>query len=247
MLLPLLAALLVAHADDVSTTTTPANTTTPIDVGLRFKSMSLPLGLLSAWVFDEADHPLPAIGATSFGAEFTIEQPTTHWTFYLERFNFHIADGYWDDVEAPPDHTDGDWLEPSSGFGLVAFGANTGQEWALTKKTKEVWLGIGVDGGLGLGIKTGHITQWYSGSDLISDPVADSTCGADEVAYDRATATAEHDQPCGDDGEVKLIPVLPLLDFNLSLSVHIADHAYVRLEGGLHDMPYYGGAIGAHF
>lgn len=234
MILPLLFAALS------STAQAGAN---PMEVGLRGRYMTMPASILNPWLFPDAGEPgsdRPKTAAWAAGAEFTLANPATQWTFYLERIQFLMGDGFWDDVEDPADHLDGYWIEPTGAFGMIALGANAGKEVRITNEDKKVWLGFVVNGGLGLGITTGNLVHWRAGDSLISDPVADATCLPDSPAYDR------HDD-CGDDGNLNLPPVLPLLDLNLGLKLNFAEHGYVRLEGSFHDMFAFGGAAGGRF
>ncbi len=231
-LLPLISALSVspvANAADV-----------PMQVGARGRYMSIPGSFLNPYLFDRDVAPRPKIRAYAAGLEYTLANPTTQWTFYAERISFMVDEGYWDDVEEPADHIDGEWIVPSQGFGLVAVGANAGKDIPITDTEKDVWVDFHVSGGLGLGIVTGDLTRWRAGDNYTEDPVIDVECLPDDPAYVRKDS-------CANDGTVKAPPVVPLLDLNLGFQFHFTENVYLRIEGGLHDMVYGGGALGGRF
>lgn len=230
-MLPLLTALALSPAAEAAEN--------PMQAGLRGRYMTLPGGFLDPYLFNDTGDR-PDVRAWAGGAEFTLANPSTQWTFYVERVTFLIDDGYWDDVEEPADHYDGQWIAPSNAFGLIAVGANAGKDIPMTDDTKDVWLDFSVSGGLGVGAVTGKLTRWRAGDNYTSDPVTDVTCLPDSMATDRKDS-------CGDDGEVSLPPVVPLVDLNLGFQVHFTENVYLRLEGGLHDMLFAGGALGGRW
>ena len=231
MIAAVLALSLTAHAQEKG----------PMEVGVRGRWLTLPDSFLNAWVYPEsAGFQRPHIGGWAAGAEYNLHTPGARWTFYGELYRFTMQAGYWDDVEDDDLHDDGNWLDPDTALGMVAIGANVGQEIPITSDESNVWLGFDISGGLGIGLRTGNITKWYGGSNLIEDPVVDETCLPDSSAYDRKDS-------CDPDGFIKVPPVLPLLDFNLGLKIHMGEHAWLRLEGGLHDLFYAGGAAGGRF
>lgn len=212
----------------------------PMQAGLRARTMSIPGAFLDPYLFNESNAPRPTVRALAWGGEFTLANPATQWIFYVERIQLQVEEGYWDDVEEPADHFDGQWIDPSDGFGLVALGANAGKDIPITDDTKDVWLDFHISGGLGLGIPTGELVRWRAGVNYTSDPVTDETCLPDEMASVRKDT-------CGNDGTVNLPPVVPLLDFNLGFQTHFGENVYLRLEGGLHSMIYGGAALGGRF
>lgn len=212
----------------------------PMQAGLRARYMTIPDGFVDPYIYDEPGAERPEIRAWAAGLEYTLANPTTQWIFYAERIVFLVDDGYWDDVEEPPDHIDGQWIAPSDAFGLVAVGANAGKDVPLTDDTKDVWVDFHVSGGLGLGVPTGELTRWRAGDNYTDDPVLDAECRPDDMA------TVRKDE-CGNDGTVNLPPVVPLVDLNLGFQFHFTENVYLRLEGGLHDMLYGGGALGGRF
>ena len=215
---------------------------TPMEAGLRGRYLTLPDAWMNPWLVEESPSGFarPQVNAWITGAEFTLNNPDARWTFYLERTGLRIDEGYWDDVDEPADPNDGHWVKPEGLLGLVTLGANVGQQWAITDKEKDVWLGFVLNGGLGAGILTGKLTRWTAGANLSSDPVLDEDCLPNSTADLRYTE-------CGDDGEEPIPPVLPLIDLNLGFNLNITEHAYFRIEGGLHTFVYGGIAAGGRF
>ena len=62
----------------------------------------------------------------------------------------------------------------------------------------------------------------------------------DAAAYDRYVE-------CPADSVTRVPGVLPVLDLQASVKVNFGERAHVRLEGGLHNLLYVGGAVGASF
>ena len=98
--------------------------------------------------------------------------------------------------------------------------------------------------GIGVAIKTGNLTEWEPGEPdgTANADNADQACGPDSPAYERALELG-----CANDGPVRIPPVLPILDVNLGVRFNINDHAGIRLEGGVHDLPYAGASVGITF
>jgi hypothetical protein len=147
-----------------------------------------------------------------------------------------VKEGYWDDVEDPPNPYDGSWLKPER-LGMVLLGADGAYEVHANK-----WWSWLFGGGLGIGIVTGQMTEWEPGETDGSNEHdnLDADCGTTEPAYERATH-------CGDDGPMKFPSVLPVIDINVATRFQISDRATIRLEGGLHDMFYGGMTVGVMF
>lgn len=212
----------------------------PVEVGLRGRTLHLPGPVLNGWLTtDESGYDRPKVGAWAAGLEVTIDAPGAPWTFYLEYIKSTTQAGYWDDVDDPPEYDDGQWIQPSN-VALITLGADVGHEFALTSADKPVWLGLVLGGGLGLGVRTGTVERWYAGTNLTDDPSSDPGCLPDSPAYDRY-------QTCASDGIIKAMPVVPMIDANLALKLNITEHAWLRLDGGLHTMLYGGFAVGAQF
>ena len=213
-------------------------------VALRARRGGVPAGIMDLMFFrgDEPDalpYDRPSIAANIFGLEYTIAPAMTGpgLTLWGERASLPLGAGYFDDAEDPPDHTDGTWLAPSKGFGAWAFGASYRNEIGLTPQEKPVWMSVVFSAGLGLGFRSGTITVWNPG---IHPNNTDPTCLPESPAPDRV-------EVCPDDGELKLPGLLPILDITFGPKLHITEHAMVRLDLGIHNMLYIGGAAGGMF
>lgn len=214
-----------------------------MEVNARGRYLWLPNSVLDIWYFrhNEAGSTAPErpnVAAYSMGLEFVIKDKQANGIFYLEYINSLIGEGYWDDVENPADNLDGSYIRPEF-FGLVTIGADYGYELHATN-----WLSFMFGGGLGVAIKTGDLIEWEPGEDPLNGDSdnTDPSCGtAPTPAYERV------DQGCPDDGPLRVPPVLPMIDINIGLRFNFSDRASLRLEGGLHDLPYAGGAIGITF
>lgn len=199
-----------------------------MEVGFRARYMDLPDLFLDTWYYkndDGGEFPeRPHISAYSLGIEFVIRDEKANGIFYVEYLNPLMEGGYWDDVESPPDHFDGSWMEPNK-FGLVMIGANYAYE--IKANNWFSWLfGFGVGGA----IKMGELEEWKADGS--------ATCML-------ASGTGAE---CPSDGFVETIPVLPYLDINLGPRFNISDRASIRIEGGIHGfLPFGGGSVGITF
>ena len=213
--------------------------------GLRYRHGWLPKGILDTWYFDSDDEGAlefdrPRVSADVFGLEygFAIEPGGgPSFLFWIERMPFHVEEGYWDDKESPANHGDGDWLRPEKGLGMTNFGASYLHELPISSNTKPVWVSFHVGGGIGIGLGTGEITKWSPG---FHEDSLDPDCLPESLAVDRYDT-------CEPDGTVDVPKVLPIIDITLGPKVHLTEHAMVRLDFGLHDVPYGGIAAGGVF
>lgn len=209
-----------------------------LDVGFRFRRLSVPKGLLDIWFTDSdlpgwplpgQDRPLPT--GWVWGLEFGFSSERSHGIVWFEWIDSSMDEGYWDDVEAPPNLVDGDYLRPTRNFGLMAFGADYAFEVPFVKlgQTDGVFgLGLIVGGGLGLGLMVGELEQWVPSE-------------TDVPAY----VLYEQGEP--PNGEKNIPRVFPMVDVNLALRMNFADRFTLRLEGGLHTALYYGAAATVRF
>ncbi len=200
-----------------------------MEVNLRGRYMVVPDSILDIWYFNGSDDngahlERPSIRAYATGLEFCVRNDTQMGAFYFDYWGNLIEGGYWDDVEDPEDYLDGDWMEPSENFGVVNFGINYYYDMRLAK-----WFSIVVGAGLGGAYVIGDLEQW------------DSKGG--EAAY-----KVHQDDPDAPPDDVYRIPsVVPVVDINAGVKFHINDRASIRLEGGLHNLLYGGGALGIVF
>ena len=203
----------------------------------RFRYLGVPDGLMDIWFFDnDSDganpYARPDVNAFAAGAEFVLKKQPANWIFYVEYIGTMMDAGYWDDVEKPAAHDDGDWIRPDS-FGMIALGANYGHEIHATP-----WLSFLFGGGLGLGIVTGELTSWGPGTSQQGSTA--TPCRTESPAYIRKDY-------CPDDGPKSVPAVLPVVDISASTRFHFGDQANLRLDVGLHNMLYVGTAFGAVF
>ncbi len=218
------------------------------EVSLRVRGMGAPKSILDTWYTDiedwpsdfGVDEPRPSVKGYSLGLEYVMKGKTTNGIFYVDYFKSTMTDGYFDDRDDNfEDHLhDGHYLEPSKGLGFVTLGADVAYEVHIlrTEQTKgKFGLSFLPGGGLGLMIVTGHIDQWK--------PVPYEE-GTDPAA---ASAYARYESGVAPTTELKIPPVLPVVDINLALRLNFGDRVVVRLEGGLHNLFYYGATAGVMF
>lgn len=223
-------------ADLVGTSGVDYSRKTLMELNFRTRYVSLPSSILDIWYFNENDpgaNPLARPKARGYvlGIEYVLKPQPSNWIFYAEYMGNLIQEGYWDDVEEPAEHDDGDWIQPDR-FGLVITGVNYAHEIEA-----QPWLSFLVGGGLGLGIVTGQLTQWSPGG------FADNTepdCLPSDAAYVRKDV-------CADDGPKRIPGVLPMVDISAGVRFNFGDSANLRIEGGLHDLIYGGVAMGVVF
>jgi hypothetical protein len=205
-----------------------------IEVGVRLRMVNIPPSLLDVWYYDEDDEGWayiegrPPVRGHGIGLETVVKGDNSNGIFYVEYIDSDLEAGYWDDIENPPDHLDGDFLAPSPAQGMVTFGANYAYEIHVLKiAATEGRFGLSflAGGGLGLGVLTGSMSLWSPDSD--GNP-----------SYKRYLDGLPPDSD-------KEIPrVYPMVDMNASLRLNFGDRVVLRLEGGLHSMLYYGTALG---
>ncbi|MCB9681108.1 MAG: hypothetical protein H6733_06505 [Alphaproteobacteria bacterium] len=220
----------------------PAQPHLRYEVSLRGHYLSVPRGLMDVWFTDDDDDgwPLPGqdrpfLHAAAYGIELTVQKKQTLGIFYFEYVQNLMREGYWDDreKEQPYLFVDGDWLDPSKGFGAVVFGANGAYDAPIVHlgQTKGRFaLSFVVGGGLGIAALFGSIDQWK----------VDRTTGT--PAYVLAEAGTAPDRQL----DLKS-PVWPVPDFYLAFKFNIVDRVVLRLEGGLHGGLFYGGTLGGRF
>ncbi len=202
------------------------------EVNFRGRYLFIPKSILDIWYEDHVDDgsgfpARPDLSATTLGIEYVLSNGKDNGVFYAEWLRPNFEAGYWDDRESPQINDDGSWISPEK-FGLVVIGADYQAELKASD-----WFSFTVGAGLGVGFRTGELLEWRPG-----DP--EGGCGAGESAVMRA----EH---CEADGPLEIPGALPFLDFNVGPKFRFGDKAALRLEGGLHNMPYLGGSFGATF
>ncbi|MFZ5476350.1 MAG: hypothetical protein ACOZNI_06195 [Myxococcota bacterium] len=209
-----------------------------MEVNFRGRYLTLPDSILDIWYEGHEGEAFerPTIAAYTLGIEWVIKDKQANGIFYVEYLVPLMEEGYFDDRDEPPVTTDGSWIKPDK-FGLVQIGANYGYELHATN-----WFSFMFGAGLGIGIRTGQLVEWQPGEPEGTSPRnnTEPDCGAEEAAYERR----EH---CADDGEIEMPPVIPIVDVNIGPRFNISDRASIRLEGGLHNLPYGGATVGIVF
>jgi hypothetical protein len=204
------------------------------ETGFRYRHLWVPRGVLDSWYYD-ADTPdwpyidgRPGISANAYGLEYAYKSMASNGIFYVEFIDAAIKEGYWDDVEEPPDHLDGDWLVPTAGLGMVAFGADYAYE-AHAVRIEDTGGAFGwswlFGGGLGLGVRTGDMNRW----------------GPDENTGNPGYKRYLDGEPS--DGPKQLPGAFPMVDVNLSTRLNFGNRATLRLEGGLHTFLFLGSTL----
>ncbi len=209
------------------------------EVNVRARYLALPESILDIWYFDgntETDaglHPeRPKVRAMALGLEYVLKREDANGIFYFEYMPALMESGYWDDRQGDdePNYDDGDYVV-ANGLALYILGANYGYELKANP-----WLSFVFGGGLGLAIRSGELEKW------------DTAISTDETNNEYLTATQNYEANPDDPDEVYQIPrVLPVLDITAAVRFTISDVANIRLEGGLHDLLYFGAAAGIVF
>ena len=216
-----------------------------MEINFRGRYLTLPDGLLDIWYYDEGDDGVtmdrPKVRAWGVGLEWWARWETgACFTVFFDYLGHMIDEGYWDDVEEPANHHDGEYLVPSR-LGIIDFGFGPGYEAKITP-----WMGFMFWGGLGPLFLTGEFDHWVHGSNAENDPYCEQGDGtlSDPVnspAYERYAAG------CGSDGAKRIPSVLGVVDLVVALHFDFNQRANLRIEGGIHDLPFVGMATGVTF
>jgi hypothetical protein len=207
------------------------------ELGLRLRSLSIPASVLSGRYFDASApnwayiEDRPAISGRALGFEVVVRGERANGIFYSEYIDSTMSDGYWDSVEDPPNHLNGEYLSPTVGFGVATLGADYAYAIPLiepgnTKGT--IGLSLMLGGGLGIGIVTGKIDRWLPDDE--GNP-----------AYKLYLDGEPADDPA------RIPPVVPIIDAIAALRLELGQRASIRLEGGLHTVVFYGASAGVVF
>ena len=242
------------HVDAFPTIVKEPNLRRPFLLGtnIRVRQLFLPDSALDSYVYDNdmegaLDFKRPSIGLTATGVEVVFDTNPHNWIVWTEYIGSQIDEGYWDDIELGEtvDHDDGHWVRPDN-LRALFFGGNYAFELPITPKSRNVWLSLDMGAGLGVGYIFGGLTYWQPGS-----LNAEGTCDRSSPAYvRRSTCANEPDGEYFTDGvgQFDELPrFFPMVDVTLSLKLSFANQATIRLDGGLHDLPYYGLAAGGVF
>jgi hypothetical protein len=221
-----------------------------MELGFRGRYLNVPRAVLDIWFFNADDagwaysEDRPGVRAFSGGLEFVVKSKVeadssggSNGIFYVEWIDNLMDEGYWDDVEDPPDHLDGDYIVPTSNLGLVTFGANYAYELHMVKTMNtngNFGMSMLVGGGLGVGVLIGELTYWRPENGETSF-----------VRYDQfQSGNEDGNEPAG---AKRVPPVVPIVDINLGFRFNFGDRLVLRIEGGFHDMLYAGGSLGLMF
>ncbi|MEC7987953.1 MAG: hypothetical protein VX278_22490 [Myxococcota bacterium] len=214
----------------------------PMEINVRGRYLTVPDGMIDGF-FSSNTYDRPTISAYSVGLEWVLKPSSTNWIFYYEFMGNTTSEGYWDDIDDPVDETDGIWLSPN-GLAVHGFGFNVANEIRLSDDSKPVWVSLLIGGGLGAGVLVGSLDRWHHGTyDLAEENVS---CITTNVLSAVAPGYERKDMcPDAPDASGLPISVLPILDFSFGIRVNIQKKANVRLDFGIHDLPYIGLTAGA--
>lgn len=209
------------------------------ELNLRYRYLALPDFIMDTWYFSKdegAPYERPSIRSAVYGLEYVLKGQPTNWIFYAEYFGNTTKAGYWDDFDDDGEHGDGDWIAPN-GVSMWLLGANFGHEVMLTEPGTQVGFSMLFGAGIGFGLLRGDIDRWMNGS---SPDLEGNTCDVASPAYARKDT-------CAVDQVVKLPPVGGVIDATISGRLNFNHQANLRLDLGLHNMLYVGGALGGEF
>lgn len=214
-----------------------------MEINFRGRYLTLPDGILDIWYYDEGDEGVtmdrPKVRAWGVGLEWWARWETgACFTVFFDYLGHMIDEGYWDDVEEPANHGDGEYLVPSR-LGIIDFGFGPGYEAKITP-----WMGFMFWGGIGPLFMTGEFDHWVHGSNATNDPMCEQgelNDPQNKSAYERYTAG------CGSDGAKRIPSVLGVVDIVMALRFDFNQRANLRIEGGIHDLPFVGMATGVVF
>ena len=193
-----------------------------MEVNFRGRYMQVPDSVLDIWYFTDRDDSgthvgRPSITAYAAGLEFAVRNDTQMGVFYFDYFGNLTPDGYWDDIESPIQVPYDGDWVHFQNFSVIAVGADYYYDIRIAP-----WVSFLVGAGLGAGFILGEIQHWDSNGGK-PDP------GAQEEVYEQVPNA------------------VPILDINAGIKFHFNDRANLRIEGGLHNLLYVGGALGVVF
>ncbi len=211
-------------------------------ISARFRYGFVPKNFLDIWYFDADDegalteYTRPTPEALVYGLDYTLavqEGGGPSVQFWVERIQVMMEDGYWDDKESPPDHLDGEWLAPRSGWGEIALGANFVQEVGFNDPAESVYWALNLGAGLGIGFATSGVDLWKPQA---HEDTVDPNCPTGQTE-----ALSPERTQCVKDGDLEQPSVLPLIDITIGPEAHFGDHVSVRIDLGLHQVALYAG------
>lgn len=248
LLLPI--ALLSQPALAQSETMPSAQTTASpfdVEVGLRYRSLSVPNSLMAIWFTDASDdewvlagEDRPDIHATSIGIEYVLKWDMSNTIIYFDYISSDTDGGYWDDRD--DDWRDGSYVLPTDNLALLNLGADYMANIKLIKIEQtegKFGLDLMLGGGLGIAYVTGDARYWeqnessnlrsYQKYDCYMNNPVDGVQTKGNCAGVDTTPLVQ-----------KIPRVLPMIDVIAALRFNIMDKTAIRLEGGLHDLLFVG-------
>ena len=263
--LPLLLTLIpaFARADEPEPTAPPAAPAGPPpgaaerpydhEISFRGRMLTVPDGLLDIWYYNEKEEGWAIPGKSRpdprgymLGLEYVYKSKKgANGIFYFDYGASTMAEGYWDDREGStsPDHSDGSYVVPSPGFSVFMAGADFGYEAHIvrTEKTNGAFgLSLMPGGGLGVLFVSGNLEEWTPCP--TNGYVTPGDCGN---VGDPAYVVHANGRPSS--STVQIPKVLPVVDINLALRFNFGNRVVLRVEGGLHNLLYYGATLGLMF
>lgn len=210
-----------------------------MEVNYRTRWLTIPDNILDTAFYNGEDQnglhsERPSARALALGLEYVVRQGPANGIFYVEYIHSLMDEGYWDDVDDEPNFTDGDYLRPDR-LGMIALGGNYAYALTVNPGDPNCEVSFMFGGGLGIGFMTGEVLVW----DGYADPNTGQFYSAEE-----AIALDPNREP---DDTLRIPGVLPMVDINAGIRFVFAEKANLRLEGGVHDMLYLGGAAGIMF
>ena len=198
------------------------------EINLTYRSGNLSGSWLDGFLSEHTD-----IKSQNFGIEYVRISNKTNWMFYYEFHQSQTRADFWDDIDDPEDITDGVYMDLSN-ISIHSIGFHSAYE--IDIPTPKVATSVLIGGGLGLGMLTGDIPRWYDGA----NERAQDNSGCFPIGTAEFRAELCDKDPDEDDLP---IPVVPIVDLSIALRIRY-DKFSGRFMMGLHNLPYFGVAIG---
>ena len=208
------------------------------ELGLRYRVLNFPDSIVDLWLYSGGETDglpdRPHITGHGIGLDYGFHRKHFGLVAYVGWTGSLIQEGYYDDRESDvPDYTDGDWLR-AEGFGMLDLGVDFLHHVTLAEPSDALRMELILGGGLGAAFFTGTLHRW--GNTTLSD-------GTIVASWERLEA----DPDLAPEGELDLPAVVPMLDLVLGSRFVINKKLSLRIEGGLHDMPYFSTTASAIF
>ncbi|MCB9666343.1 MAG: hypothetical protein H6732_19690 [Alphaproteobacteria bacterium] len=211
------------------------------ELGVRARYINLPAAILDGWYTDSnttgwpLEQSRPVVQGMSFGLEFNVQKKQTFGLFYIEYAHSLVEAGYWDRRnQGVQSDLDGTWVRPSKVYGAVIIGANGVYDApvvTLAQTKGRFAMSFVIGGGLGIAVLVGELDQWVA--DQGTTPFTPAYARKDLVPPDKKVDLRS--------------PVWPAPDLMIGFKFLFVDHAWFRLEGGLHGALYGGITVGGRF